>query len=258
MTTATGFGSVHDLRQALRAMRSERPRPGASAPPPPSRWVPAPGERALLVCGCGGSAGASTVALALAAAAGAARVVEACGGPTSGLVYAADAELGTAEHGWQRGARDAVVVERRTDLIGSPRDLPTPAGGTMPLTVVDSSWEVATVLGSSGWLGDLARSVPAVVLVTRASVPGLRRLEAALGLVGVARSVAVSVGARRWPRPVEQSAGAATRRLAADGRVIHIPQIPPLALFGLTPDPLPPAVIRPAVALLTLLEGLQP
>jgi len=257
MTTMTSFGSVHELRHALRAMRSDRP--GAVVRPvaPAARWTAAPGERVVLVFGCGGSAGATTVALALATAAGRARVVETCGGTASGLAFAASAELGVTDRGWLRGARDEVVVERRTDSVATPDHLPAPPPSDLPLTIVDSSWNIADVLASSGWLGDLARSAESVVLVARATVPGLRRLDAAVELVGESRAVAVTVGAKRWPRPVERMAGAAVRRLRANGRVVHIPEVPALAISGLTPDPLPPALTRPALSLLALLEGLQ-
>lgn len=259
MTTATSFRSVDDLRQKLRAMRGVDP-PRDEARPAASTvdWAPASGERVVLVCGCGGSSGATTVALALATAAGRARVVETCGASSSGLPYAADVELGETDGGWLRGAREEVVVERRLDPIASPEHLPPPALGDVPVTIVDSSWGIAAVLESDGWLGDLVRSAPTVVLVGRATIPGLRRLEAAVELVGEARAVAATIGAKRWPRPVERSAGAAVRRLAARERVVHILEVPALAMSGLTPDPLPPAIIRPAHALLTLLEGIQP
>jgi len=240
-------------------MRSVDPSRDEARPVAPTAgWAPASGERLVLVCGCGGSSGATTVALALATAAGRARVVETCGASSSGLPYAAGIELGETTGGWLRGARDEVMVERRLDQIPSPDRLPSPAPGGVPVTIVDSSWDVAAVLASDGWLGDLARSAPAVVLVSRSTIPGLRRLEAAVELVGESRAVAVTVGARRWPRPVEQSAGAAVRRLAGRERVVHVPEMPTLALSGLTPDPLSPAIIRSAHALLTLLEGLRP
>ena len=255
MPTTPSFGSLDGLRQALRAARTDEPdgrfRLGAASP---TGWA-APGERVVLVCGCGGSAGATTVALALATVAGRARVVETCGAAASGLAYTATAELGTAEHGWLRGSRDAVVVERRGDSIAAPDRLPTPARSDVPVTIVDSSWDLATVLAASGWLGAWARSAPTLVLVTRATIPGLRRLDAALALTGETRALAVTVGAKRWPRPVEQSAGAAVRRLAALGHIVMLPELPSLAISGLTPDPLPPAMTRPAMALLNLLEG---
>ena len=255
MTTMTSFGSVDELRRRLRAMRADGPGAKVRSDGSPARWTAAPGERVVLVCGCGGSTGATTVALALATVSGPARVVEACGGTASGLAYAASAELGSTERGWLQGTRDGVVIERRIDPVASLDHLPTPAHTDLPLTIVDSSWDVSAVLASSSWLGDLARSAPTVVLVARATVPGLRRMEAALELVGESRAFAVTVGTKRWPRAVEQSAGMAVRRLGARGRIVDVPEVPALAISGLTPDPLPPAVTRAAYALLNLLEG---
>ena len=253
MTTVASFDSLDELRRAFRELRSEEPvatRWDAS----PVRWPAAHGQRGVLVCGCGGSSGATTVALALATVAGRARVVETCGGIESGLAFAAGAELGTVERHWLRGSRDQVIIERRASSADSPQQVPLPTDFDLPLTVVDSSWDITGLLGSPGWLGDLARAGTAV-LVARATIPGLRRLEAATQLLGAPRVVAVTVGAKRWPRPVEQSAGAAVRRLRDEGRVIHVPHEASLAVSGLTPDPLPPVILRPARALLTLLEG---
>lgn len=259
MTTVAGLMSLDDLRRAYRATQAdpESRRPGL-ARPAVTRWTPTTDELVMLVCGCGGSSGATTVALALATAAGRARVVETCDAPASGLGYAATAELGVADQGWLRGTREAVVVERRADSSGSPDRLPTPATSGLPLTVVDSSWDVAALLASPGWLGALARTTSAVVLVTRATIPGLRRLSAAIELVGGNRAIAVTVGGKRWPRPVEQSAGVAVRRLRDQGRVVLVPAWPALAITGLTPEPLPPSILRPAQTLLTLLEGPLP
>jgi hypothetical protein len=259
MTAVAGLMSLDDLRRAYRVTQTapENHRP-LSARPAVARWSPATDERVVLACGCGGASGVTTVALALATVAGRARVVETCGGTASGLGYAATAELGVADRGWLRGTRDTVVVERRSDSSGSPDGLPAPTASDLPLTIVDSSWDVVALLKSSGWLGELARTTPSVVLVTRATIPGLRRLTNAVELVGDARAIAVTVGARRWPRPVEQSAGVPVRRLRDAGRVVPVPELPALAMTGLTPDPLPPALLRPARTLLTLLEGPLP
>lgn len=251
MTAVASFDSLDELRRAFRELRTEEPAL--------TGWTDAaPGRRVVLVCGCGGSSGATTVALALATVAGRARVVETCGGIESGLAFAAGAELGTVERQWLRGSRDQVIVERRSESADSPQRVPLPTDFDLPLTVVDSSWDIASLLGSPGWLGDLARTGTVVVLVAHATIPGLRRLEAAAQLLGAPRVVAVTVGAKRWPRPVEQAAGATVRRLRDEGRVIHVPHEPVLAVSGLTPDPLPPAILRPARVLLTLLEGPLP
>lgn len=255
MTVGASLVSLDDLRRAYRAtQRVDAPRAPTSANGSPSVWAPAVGERVLLVCGSGGGSGATTVALALATAFGRARVVETCAGTASGLGYAADAELGVIDRGWLRGSRQSVVVERRTDAPSTPEHVPPPADSDLHLTVVDSSWDLACLLGSPGWLGELARGSSPVILVARATVPGLRRLAAAIELVGGARAVAVTVGARRWPRPVEHSAASAVRRLREAGRFVTVPELQTLALSGLTPDALPPAILRPAGTLLNLLE----
>lgn len=256
MTTTTSFGSLADLRRVVRAMRVDSLRVSSAVTSDEERWQQA-GERVVLVCGCAGSCGATTVALALATVAGRARVVETSGQAASGLAYAAGAELGAAGQGWLRGSRNDVLVERRGDDTRSPEQLPTPAHSDMPFTVVDSAWDIATLLRSPGWLGYLARTAESVVLVTRATVPGLRRLEASVAVVGEGRAITATVGARRWPRQVEQSLGSVIHRLRAAGRVVRVPEVPALAVSGLTPDPLPPALIRSAKALLTLLEGHQ-
>lgn len=257
MTTRTSFGSLADLRRVVRAMRVDSLRVLSAVTSDEKRWRPASGERLVLVCGCAGSCGATTVALALATVAGRARVVETSGRAASGLVYAAGAELGAAGQGWLRGSRNDVLVERRGDDTRSPEQLSTPAHSDMPFTVIDSAWDISTLLRSPGWLGYLARTAESVVLVTRATVPGLRRLEASVAVVGEERVIAATVGARRWHRPVEQSLGSVIHRLRAAGRVVHVPEVPALAVSGLTPDPLPSALIRSAEALLTLLEGHQ-
>lgn len=251
-----GVASLDDLRRAYRATQTIDLCP-THAPSIGSRsaWTPAIGERVLLVCGCGGASGATTVSVGLATASGRARVVETCAATTSGLGYAADAELGSVERGWLRGYRELVVVERRADSLGSPDRLPSPVDSDLPLTVVDSSWDLAGLLTCPGWLGQLARTISPVVLVARATVPGLRRLAAATELVGEARAIAMVVGPKRWPRPVEQSAASTVRRLRTAGRVVTVPELPTLAIAGITPDPLPLPVLRAARTLLNLVEG---
>jgi hypothetical protein len=257
MTSLTGVTSLDELRRAFWAMRTDGSRTPPAAASAPRDWAPVPGEQVVLVCGCGGASGATTVALGIATAAGRARVVETSGGTASGLAYAASAELGTAGRGWLRGSRDQVIVERQSELAGSPDHLPKPARTDLPVTVIDSAWEVSALLGAAGWLGDLARSAGSVVLVARATIPGLRRLEADLAQVGSKHVVAATVGARRWPRPVEQAAGMEVRRLRAEGQLVLVPEVPALAISGLAPDPLPQSIIRAARTLLTLLEGRQ-
>lgn len=219
-------------------------------------WLPTAGEQVVAVVGCLGGAGASTVALGLASAAEDARVVECCTVAASGLAGASSAELGVTPDGWVQGSRGPVLVERRGERVDSPAHCLAPSATARALTVLDCGWDVDLLVADVGWLGAAVREAPAVVVVTRPTLPGLRRLEAAVGLLGLGRVCAVVVGVeKRWPRPLEQALGPAGRALRSGGRLIGLPHHPILALEGLTPEPLPAAILAGCSALLTVLEG---
>ena len=95
-----------------------------------------------------------------------------------------------------------------------------------------------------------------LVVVSRASVPGLRRLEATLAEMDGAgrRPVAAVVGGpvRRWPRILRHAIGPRTERLMACGRLVGVPVDSRLRLTGLTATALPPAVVKAGAALLNL------
>lgn len=229
-------------------------------------WVPAPGERVLPVLGCAGSAGTTTVALAVALAAAAvadvsARVVECSPVTTSGLVTASHAELGADETGWRQGRRDQVLLERINDMVERPTDIPTPspapgAGAEESLTVLDGGWDLRQLLGEPSWLRETIRTCPTVIAVASATVPGLRRLEAALELLDVDHTVTALLGPRprRWPKAVIHSAGPRTRHLLDQGRFQAIPHDRGLAVNGLDSTPLPPRLLHAAGALLALAD----
>ena len=255
-----GVVAVDELTRAYRAVtlgefRAGSRRVGRSVEVD-SGWSPADGEQLAAVVGCLGGAGASTVALGLASAAEDARVVECCTVAASGLAGASSAELGVSPDGWVQGSRGPVLVERRGERIESPAHCPAPAVATRSLTVLDCGWDVDLLVGDDGWLGATFRNVPAAVVVTRPTVPGMRRLEAAVGLVGLGRVCGVVVGVeKRWPRPVEQTLGQSGRALRAEGRLIGLPHDPNLAMEGLTPAPLPAPILAGCSAVLSLLEG---
>ncbi|PKQ22298.1 MAG: hypothetical protein CVT65_14080 [Actinobacteria bacterium HGW-Actinobacteria-5] len=260
-TTMSPVVSVEDLRRAYRAALAgefrhpNRARP-APAKPVATEWAPGPGEQVVLVVGACGGAGASTVALGLATCAGDARVVECCTVAASGLAGASTAEMGVTADGWVQGTRDTVLIERRSDRVASIAVMPAPSATAGPLTVLDCPADVDLLVHDSGWLGALARTAAAVLVVTRGTGPGLRRLEAATSGLGADRVHAVVVGApKRWPRPLEQALGAHGRQLRTSGRLIGVPHDPQLAVDGITTDPLPAALLAVVAPVLESLRG---
>lgn len=232
----------------------------ASAPPSsPHVWTPASGERVVPVLGASGSCGATTVALALATAVdGRARVVECASASASGLAAASTAELGADGHGWVHGTRDEVQLDRADGVRPSPVAVPIPSPAEVPVvTVLDVGSPLEQILAGHGWLTALAANAPSVVIAARATVPGLRRLESTLHLLGAERVIAAVLGPpqRRWPRPVANIVGGLTRALIETGRLVEIPEDRTMAVHGLTPDPLPARLLTAAGVLLSHLEG---
>ncbi|HET7477094.1 MAG TPA: hypothetical protein VFJ97_13865 [Dermatophilaceae bacterium] len=284
MTTATAYPSaqppgavsVEELQRAWRAVQAgqfRRPHPkpaqtrttasdpACASPPSPRVWVPA--EPVLPVLGCAGSVGASTVALALASVAtgtgGTARVVECCTATASGLAGASTAELGQHPSGWVQGTRGQILLERASDILVGPDNVPLPANSRHPvtLTVLDIGWELGQLLASSGWLGDQVLQARRLVAVTTATIPGLRRLEGALAMLQGIPVAAAVVGPRRrnWPRMVHHSMGALTRQLDRDGDLHQVPYDRDLANRGLDSAPLSTALLTAVGELLHAGDG---
>lgn len=224
-----------------------------------AEWVPSAGERTIAVLGAAGSVGASTVALALGLAAPQpVRVVECCSVTASGMAAASTAELGLDESGWRQGRRDHVLLERGSEPLVHVYDIPPPTKTQHDhqLTILDLGWDLAQVLATSCWLNDATRSADALVVVAAASVPGMRRLEAALELLGDERAVVAVVGPRRkkWPKGVEHSAGPATQRALDSDRCVEMAEDRALTAAGLDSRPLPDAVLTAARHLLARLD----
>ena len=243
--------SVAELREAWRAIEAGEfahgPRSTPAAPGTATVWTPAPGERVVAVVGCAGGVGASMVALALATATGVpARVVECCPPLASGFSAAANAELGT-EGPWRRGSRGHVFLERPTTTDAT---VPVPAASAVEWTFLDAAWTTLSV-PDTGWLRSLLHTLEDVVLVTNATVPGLRRLESCAELLGRdALGVVVGPTTKRWPRPVKVAAAGIPAR-------VHLTDFPldsRLQVTGLTPDPLPAPLLKAAENVLALLR----
>ncbi|MGC3994756.1 MAG: hypothetical protein QM779_11690 [Propionicimonas sp.] len=262
--TATRPVPIGELLDAWLAVQAgdfsagHAPSPRTATPGELPPWLPCPGEAPVLVVGCAGTVGASTIALLLAGAATRTRVVDCAPISCSGLAGASTAELGEAGNGWTQGRRDQVLIQRRLDHPAAPDVVPRPPDGNPgDVTVIDGWWPLRDLLTAAGWLGDLARSCPRLVLVAHGSVPGTRQLEADLRAAGPERCWAVMTGvsSRQLPTLVEHSLGPLTLGLRAAGRVQLLRHDSRLAMSGITTNPLPRLFDRTARS---LLEGLLP
>ena len=256
VASASGV-TVAELQRAWRAIRDGRFSDG----PRPLSW--SPGGPVLPVLGAHGGSGATTLALALATSAAPARVVECAPLLSSGLVAAANAELGVCADGaWLRGSRGQVLIEHNAAQIASAAEVPLPAHAdrhALSLTVVDAAWEPTSLLGGGGsWLSGLVVSASCVVVTAVATVPGVRRLEGTLGMLAGRCVVAGVLGpaVKRWPRAVTASTGPMTRRLLGVGRVVPVPELAGLRTAGLTPDCLPAALVAAAGEVLRVVGDL--
>jgi len=159
--------------------------------------------------------------------------------------------------GWVPGPGERVLIERATNALASVRQVPAPRVPDLPvaLTVLDVGWDIGQVAATPTWLGVQVRGADLMVLVTRASVPGLRRLESALDLLAGVHACAAVLGPKpkKWPRPVRYSAGPLTRALLEAGRLFDVPADRGLAIAGLDATPLPAALQKAAATLLHLL-----
>ena len=225
-------------------------------------WTPQAGERVLAVLGTSGSSGASTVALAVALSAERpARVVECCSASASGLAAATTAELGLHPAGWRQGRREQVLIERVCEVLAGVDEVPSPtpfqpvAEHTTQLTVLDVGWEIGQLTTTDSWVSDAVANADQILLVSTATVPGMRRLEGALeflvnhaGGQGTDRTWVAVVGPRRkkWPRDVEHAGGPHTRRALNSGRLVEIPEDRGLSIHGLDSRPVPPALLAAA------------
>ena len=261
--------SVAELRRAWHAVQDGRFRPGSTDLPPrrtehrgdagdAARWTP--GAPVLPVLGCHGCAGATTVAVAIATGlARAVRVVEAGPAGSSGLTGFATAELGQTPSGWVRGRRDQIVLDRLLAESVSPDQIPVPdpdpQDGTT-LHVLDAGWSMGTLMRSAGWVRSSVLDADRLLVVTTATVPGLRRLEGFLhDLDPHPGRLAVAVRGprrRRWPREVTSCVGPRTAALL-ERALVEVPHDPGLAVRGLDTSPLPGGVLSAATTLTQLL-----
>lgn len=204
-------------------------------------------EPSLVVAGTSGGVGASTVALAIATAASPARVIEAAPAPVSGLAGAATAELGVTDAGWSLGRREGVWIARTRGPITGPAQVPLPDEPPAPVTVsvLDAGWGIWLLSATRSWMGTHLTRAAGLVLVTRATIPDLARLELALTLLDAPHAAAAIVGPplRAWPKDLTRAAGPGVTALLETDRAIHVPLDKHLALHGLDTAALPASLI---------------
>ncbi|MGK2874744.1 MAG: hypothetical protein ACSLEW_03765 [Nocardioides sp.] len=247
---------VDELKRAWHALNAGEFRTGPGAGKGPrgrgtaaeDNWSPADGEHTIAVIGSAGSVGASTVALATGLAAAApVRVIECCSVTASGLAAASTAELGLHPTDWRQGKRDHVLLERASEVLAGVEEvpLPTEAQNETQLTILDIGWEAGQLLATDCWLAEAVRTADQIVLVTTATVPGMRRAGVAMDLLAgywQPEQIVLAVrGPRRkkWPRGLEHAGGPAVRRALDADRCVEIPEDRELAVNGLDSRPLP-------------------
>jgi len=233
--------------------------PRGRGPTDVATWSPATGEHTIAVLGCAGSVGSSTIALAAGLAAAApVRVVECCSVTASGLAAASTAELGLHPADWRQGKRDHVLLERASEVLAGVDavPLPTEAGHETQLTILDVGWEAGQLLATDCWLATAVRAADQIILVTTATIPGMRRLGVAIDLLSnhwQPEQIGVAVRGprhKKWPRGLEHAGGPAVRRALDADRCVEIPEDRELAVNGLDSRPVPAALISAARQLL--------
>jgi hypothetical protein len=259
--------AVEELKRAWHAVSSGEFRTGPSTGESSrvrgviteATWSPATGEHTIAVLGCAGSVGASTIALATGLAARSpVRVVECCSVTASGLAAASTAELGLHPTGWRQGKLDHVLLERASEVLAGVDAVPPPteSGHEHQLTILDVGWEAGQLLATDCWLAETVRSASQVILVTTATIPGMRRLGIGIDLLPTRwqpEQLGFAVrGPRRkkWPRGIEHAGGPTLRRALVADRCVQIPEDRELAVNGLDSRPLPGPLIRAARQLL--------
>jgi hypothetical protein len=181
-----------------------------------------------------------------------AHLVETAHPKRSGLVAAADAELGVDTSGaWRRGSRGRLTVYRRA-TSDSPTGWPALAASEDDLVVLD--------LGSP--MRDSLTRLPAggcrTVVVCRPTVPGVRLAEQLLNAAVAGPVIIASVGTARWPAEVSASLGPRLRALRTGDAVVIVPTVRRLEVTGLTSSPLPKPIAAAGRLLLGLIDAADP
>lgn len=265
--TSTRPVGVDELKRAWQSLNAGEFRTGTAAgrgtrgrgTAAETHWSPAEGEHTIAVVGSAGSVGASTIALATGLAAAApVRVIECCSVTASGLAAASTAELGLHPTDWRQGKRDHVLLERVSEVLAGVDEvpLPTEAEHDIQLTILDIGWEAGQLLATNCWLTEAVRTADQLVLVTTATVPGMRRAGVVMDLLAghwKREQITLAIRGprrRKWPRGLEHAGGPAVRRALDAERWVEVPEDCGLAVNGLDSRPVPAPLISAARQLL--------
>lgn len=172
----------------------------------------------------------------------------------SGMASAAECEIGSRYPGWRVGRRGAVTMLWPALVHGSPTTiadlsgLPDVDGGGA--LVLDPGRPWTDLVDPPNTIWELARQ-HRVVVVCRATVPGVRCAE--LALTALDRPVTLAAtGARRWPREVEASFGPRLTEVVGSERAVLIPAERSVEINGVDSDPLPKSIATAAARLVDL------
>jgi hypothetical protein len=249
-------GSVAELVAALRAQRTLAAEDPVTSNEPPSGEVDAAVTRTLLVIGAHAGAGATMVSVAVADAlgelpvgsgVGPVRLIDAAPHEGSGLVAATAYEVGWRGSGWRAGRRGSSMILRPAGSPTSPADVPSFEPSEAGWLVIDAGWPWRAVTAARNPIEALVERAK-VLVVCRATVPGVRQVEVALDALP-ADSFVAGVGAGRWPAVVEASFGPRLARTVAEGRAVLFPSDRRVEVNGIAAEALPAALVGAAGAL---------
>lgn len=247
------------LRSQQEARTIEHPRP--ADPSAGSRASVVTGGR-VAVIGAHPGAGTTVVTVALAdafAASGQAAnevgpmVVDGAPRELSGMSGASECEVQAGHDGWCAGRRGTVTVLRPKELAASPGQVPALPDPADRQVLIDAGWAWRAVVCGAGpvreWL-DFAE----IVVVCRATIPGVRHVELALGRLPGEPLVA-AVGARRWPGLVRASFGPRLAEIDALGGAVLVPSDRRVEVNGVDTRPFPRPVAAAATGLAIALQS---
>lgn len=216
----------------------------------------------VVAIGAHPGAGTSVVSMALADALAASRQVTSMAGPLvvdgaalelSGMSGASECEVQGTETGWRTGRRGTVTVLWPEVSPGSPDQVPAFPAPTGRPVVIDAGWAWRAVMYGAGpvreWL-DFAE----LVVVCRATIPGVRQVELALEQLPGEPLVA-AVGARRWPGVVRASFGPRLAEIVEHGGTVLVPSDRRVKVNGVEAGPFPRPVAAAAADLALALEA---